>query len=84
MILEVFTCQKWNEGTKTNRQIYMHGFHFVQPKNIKGWSRICTSYFAYSRFGQKIPKIDHHFFYILLGMIITMVGYITKLTKENN
>jgi hypothetical protein len=29
----------------------------------------------------KIPKIDHHFFYILLGMT-TMVGYITKLPKE--
>jgi hypothetical protein len=54
VILDVFNCQKWE---KINHQIFIFSFHCV-AKNIKGWLRICISYFVYNKI---IPKDDHHF-----------------------
>jgi hypothetical protein len=42
---------------KINHQICIFGFHCV-AKNMKGWLRICISYFVYNKI---IPMDGHHF-----------------------
>jgi hypothetical protein len=52
-----FECFQLPKVRKINHQISIFGFHCV-TKNMKGWLRICISYFVYNKI---IPKDDHHF-----------------------